>query len=78
MGPVPSACAMFDAERYSIVGVGGRGQQPAMNRRSCNYSGGPGSPRPELNNMTHFNMLQGWGKGWGGGVGGGEGDNNYI
>jgi hypothetical protein len=37
-----------------IVGVGGRGQQPGMNRRSCNYSGGPGSPRPELNNMTQF------------------------
>jgi hypothetical protein len=45
------------------------GQQPGMTQRSCNYSGGPGSPRPKLNIVyTVLNLLLGKGEG------GGEGD----
>jgi hypothetical protein len=52
------------------------GQQPGMTQRSCNYSGGPGSPRPKLNIVnTVLELLLGRGEGGRGG-GGGEWDTN--
>ena len=49
------------------------GQQPGMTQRSCNYSGGPGLPRPKLNidNTVEkdCSVVGGWGGGWGGGGG---------
>ncbi len=50
------------------------GQQSGMTQRSCNYSGGPASPRPKLNIVsTVLELLLGRGEGGGGEWGGGRG-----
>jgi hypothetical protein len=48
-----------------------KGQQPGMTQRSCNYSGGPGLPRPELNIGNTVEKDCSLGRGIGGGGGGG-------
>ncbi len=50
-----------------------------MTQRSCNYSGGPGSPRPKLNIVsTVLELLLGREEGGGGGDGGGSGTQSTI
>ncbi len=49
-----------------------KGQQPGMTQRSCDYSGGPGTPRPELNTYNTVEFAPEIGED-GGGAGGGWG-----
>ncbi len=39
-----------------------KGQQPGMTQSSCNYSGGPCSPRPELNIYNTVEIAPGIGE----------------